>query len=147
LATGLWCLVALVEGSPAAQAVFGGGLAVLTCLTSPLGGLFFALAAATLLLVRRQWWPQARPALLVLLLLGVTMAATLALFPDVGEMPFPAVNFLPAAACTVAVGLCCPDPRLRGGAALYLLVQVAFLVHPMAVGVNITRLAWIFALP
>jgi hypothetical protein len=147
LATGLWCLVALVEGSPAAQAVFGGGLAVLTCLTSPLGGLFLALAAATLLVVRRQWWPQARPALLVLLLLGVTMAATLALFPDIGEMPFPAVNFLPAAACTVAVGLSCPDPRLRAGAALYLLVQVAFLVHPMAVGVNITRLAWIFALP
>jgi hypothetical protein len=147
LATGLWCLVVLAEGTPAAQAGFGGGLAVLTCLTSPLGGLFLALAAATLLLVRRQWWRQARPALLVLLPLAATMTATVALFPDVGEMPFPVVNFLPAAACSVAVALCCPDPRLRGGAGLYLLVQLGFLVHPMAVGVNVTRLAWIFALP
>jgi hypothetical protein len=147
LATGLWCLVALTGGTPAARVAFGGGLAVLTCLTSPLGGLFLALAASTLLFVRRQWWPQERPVLLVLLLLAGTMTGTVALFPDVGEMPFPGVNFLPAAACTLVVALCCPDPRLRGGAGIYLLMQLAFLVHPMAVGVNITRLAWIFALP
>jgi hypothetical protein len=147
LATGLWCLVALTEGTPAVQAGLGGGLSVLTCLTSPLGGLFLALAASVLLLARRPWSPRPRPALLVLLLLAVTATAMVALFPDVGEMPFPAINFLPAAACTVAVALCCSDPRLRGGAGLYLLVQLGFLLHPMAVGVNITRLAWIFALP
>lgn len=147
LATGLWCLVALTEGTPATQAGFGGGLAVLTCLTSPLGGLFLALAASTLVVVRRRWWRRGLPGLLVLLFLALTMVATVALFPDVGEMPFRPVNFLPAAACTVAVALCCPEPRLRGGAGVYLLVQFGFLIHPMAVGVNITRLAWIFALP
>jgi hypothetical protein len=147
LATGLWCLVALTEGAPAARAWFGGGLAVVTCLTSPLGGLFLALAAATLTVVRRRWWRPRVPGLLVLLFLAVTMAATLALFPDVGEMPFPLVNFLPAAACAVAIALCCPQPLIHGGAVLYLVALVCFLVHPMAVGTNITRLAWIFALP
>jgi hypothetical protein len=147
LATGLWCLVALTEGAPAARAWFGGGLAVVTCLTSPLGGLFLALAAATLAVVRRRWWRLGLPGLLVLQFLALTMAATLALFPDVGEMPFPLVNFLPAAACAVAVALCCPEPQLRRGAVLYLLTLFCFLVHPMAVGTNITRLAWIFALP
>jgi hypothetical protein len=62
-------------------------------------------------------------------------------------MPFPLLNFLPSAACAVAVALCCPQPRLRGGAVLYLLSLFCFLVHPMAVGTNITRLAWLFALP
>jgi hypothetical protein len=159
LATGLWCLVALTEGNPAVRALLGGCLAVLTCLMSPLGGLFLALAASTLVLVRRRpWRPDLRafpalhalpasPGLLVLLLLALTMAATVALFPNAGEMPFRAVNFLPAAACTVAVAVCCREPRLRGGAGLYLLAQVCFLFHPTAVGVNITRLAWIFAVP
>jgi len=147
LATGLWCLVALTEGTPAARAWFGGGLAVVTCLTSPLGGLFLALAAATFAVVRRRWWRLALPGVLVVLFLAMTMAATLALFPGVGEMPFPLLNFLTAAACAIAVAMCCPEPLMRGGAVLYLLALLCFLVHPMAVGNNITRLAWIFALP
>jgi hypothetical protein len=145
LATGLWCLVVLTGRNPrGVRAAVGGGLAVLTCLASPLGGLFLALAAATLVVVRRRRWRSALP---VLVLLALTMATTLVLFPGVGQMPFRVSEFLPAAGCTVVVALCCQEPRVRGGAVLYLLMQMAFWIHPTAVGANVTRLAWLFALP
>jgi len=152
LATGLWCLVVLTQVTPRVGGPLGAGLAVLTCLTSPLGGLFLALATSTLVLAGgrhggRHAARRYRSALSVSLLVALTMAVTLVLFPGVGEMPFSITDFLPAAGCTVAVALCCRESRLRSGAALYLVLELFFLIHPMAVGANITRLAWLFALP
>ena len=153
MATGLWCL-AVVDG-PASmpRAAAAGALAFATCLTSPLGGLFLALAAATLLLVRRHdrsvraAHGSARLSLALLVLLVLTAAGTALLFPDVGEMPFRAGNFLPAAGCALAVAALCPNPRIRVGALAYLVLELGFLAHPSAVGVNITRVAWLFTLP
>ncbi len=135
------------------RAAAAGALALATCLTSPLGGLFLALAAATLLLVRqrdrlaRAAHGSSRLWLALLVLLVLTAAGTVLLFPDVGEMPFRAGNFLPAAGCTVAVAALCPNPRIRVGALAYLVLELGFLTHPSAVGVNITRVAWLFTLP
>jgi hypothetical protein len=153
MATGLCCLAVVDGPASVSRAAAAGVLALATCLTSPLGGLFLALAAATLLLVRhhdpdgRAGAVTARLSLALLVLLALTAAATVLLFPDVGEMPFGAGNFLPAAGCAVAVAVLCPNPRIRVGALAYLVLELCFLAHPSAVGVNITRVAWLFTLP
>jgi hypothetical protein len=150
LMTGLWCLVTIRGDVTVARGLAGGALALVTCLTSPLAGLFLAMAAATLILVRRRE-RQADAELVLLLvlvaLLIATAAATAVLFPGIGEMPFPVVSFLPAAGCALAVAMLCPDRRLRVGSLAYLAAGVVFLLLPTAVGENVTRVAWLFALP
>ncbi|MGZ4609888.1 MAG: hypothetical protein ACXV2H_06495, partial [Actinomycetes bacterium] len=144
LALGLCCLLSLTISRPRLRAVVAGALGLLTCVTSPLGGLFLGLAAVTLVIVRGAHW---RAALHLSLLLVSTLLATAVLFPGAGRMPFDLRSFLPAVACTAAVAVACREPWLRTGAVGYLILQLLFLVHPTAVGVNITRLAWIFTLP
>ncbi len=144
LALGLGALVCLRSATTRWHRVAGVLLAVLTGLTSPLGGLFLGVAAASLALsrgARRRYAVVLGAALaLVLVLLAV-------MFPGTGLMPFDAVGFLPAAACTLAVAILCRERWLRLGALLYLAAQVLFLVDPLAVGDNITRLAWVFSVP
>ena len=53
LATGLWCLVSMQQAPRRWRAAATGALAVLTCLASPLAGLFLGLATGTRLLVDR----------------------------------------------------------------------------------------------
>jgi hypothetical protein len=153
MATGLWCLAVVDGPASVPRAAAAAGLALATCLTSPLGGLFLALTAATLLLVRRDdglattAHGSARLWLSLLVLLASTAAGTVLLFPDVGEMPFRTGNFLPAGACAVAVAALCRSPRIRVGALAYVVLELGFLVHPSAVGVNVTRVAWLFTVP
>jgi hypothetical protein len=144
LATGLWCLVCMQHAPGKWRAVATGGLAVLTCLASPLAGLFLGLAIFTRLLVDRT--PVRHPLTVAVLVAGC-LAITGLLFPGSGSMPFELINLLPALACTVGVAVFCREPRLRVGAAVYLVVLVGFLIYPAAVGVNATRLAWIFTVP
>jgi hypothetical protein len=144
LATGLWCLVGMQQAPTRWRTAATGALAVLTCLASPLAGLFLGLATGTRLLVDRS--PVRHP-LTVSLLVAASLAATGLLFPGSGSMPFELINLLPALACAAGVALFCREPRIRVGAAVYLVVLVGFVAYPGAVGVNATRLAWIFTVP
>jgi hypothetical protein len=144
LATGLWCLAIMQEGSSRSRVGTTGLLAVLTCLASPLAGLFLAMATVTRLLVERA---PVRDYIAVLLLVAGSLAATGALFPGVGSMPFEPVTALPALGCTVGIATLCREPGIRVGALVYLMMLVGFLAYPGAVGMNVTRLAWIFTVP
>ncbi|MEP6760189.1 MAG: hypothetical protein ABJA93_02345 [Sporichthyaceae bacterium] len=144
LATGLWCLVSMRQSPTRRRAATTAVLAVLTCLTSPLAGLFLGLATGTRLIVHRS---SVRHPLTVSLLVAGSLAATALLFPGAGSMPFDFINLLPALACAAGVAVFCREPLVRVGAAVYLLVLVAFVVYPGAVGVNATRLAWVFTVP
>ena len=144
LALGLWCLASFHQAPARSRAAITGTLAVLTCLASPLAGLFLGLATITLVLADR---PRNRHPLHLSLLVAGSLLATGSLFPGAGVMPFAPIDLLPAFACTIGVAVLCSGRRLRLGAAIYLVLQVAFLVYPTAVGLNATRLAWVFAMP
>jgi hypothetical protein len=144
LATGLWCLASMQRSPARSRAAATGTLAVLTCLASPLAGLFLGLAIGTGMVMQPSPHRHARHLVALVALILVTTGA---LFPGLGSMPFEPINLLPSAACTVAVGVLCRHPRIRVGAAAYLLLQIGLLIHPGAIGVNATRLAWIFAVP
>ena len=144
LALGLWCLASFRQAPVRSRAAITGTLAVLTCLASPLAGMFLGLATITIVLADRS---QNRHSLHLTLLVAGSLLATGSLFPGAGLMPFEPINLLPAFACTIGVGVLCRGTRLRLGAAAYLLLQLAFLAYPTAVGLNVTRLAWIFAVP
>ena len=144
LATGLWCLASMQEHPSRSRALTTGALAVLTCLASPLAGLFLAMATVTRLLVERA---PVRHHIAVVGLVAGSLAATGVLFPGFGSMPFEPITVLPAAACTVGIAVSCREPRIRVGALVYLVMLVGFLAYPGAVGMNVTRLAWIFAVP
>ena len=144
LALGLWCLAIMQQAPSSPRAVVTGVLVVLTCLASPLAGLFLGLATVTVVVAEPS---RARHALGLCFLVAASLLATGRLFPGAGSMPFELVNLLPGLGCTTGVAMLCRGRRLRIGAAAYLLLQLGFLIYPTAVGVNITRLAWIFALP
>ena len=147
------CDRALVPGEPAADAVarsraaVTGPLAVLTCLASPLAGLFLGLAdRRRALLVERAPVATHR---------GTCRAGR----REPGQRPgalFPGLRVhavrahQPAAGAGLHCrhrGVLCRDPRIRVGALAYLSLQVGFLAYPGAVGINVTRLAWVFAVP
>jgi hypothetical protein len=144
LALGLWCLVAMLEAPSRWREPTTLALGVLTSLASPLAGAFLGLAAVTIVLASR---PRDRRAVRLAAVLAATLLGTAVLFPGSGQMPFGLLDALPAAACALGILAFCRDRRLQVGAVAYLLVLAALLVYPAAVGMNITRLAWIFALP
>jgi hypothetical protein len=139
-AAGAWALVALRAGRRPASAV----LAAATFLLSPLAGLFLGIAAAAVALTA----PARRPAAVGtgLALVGLA-AATAWLFPDPGTMPFSTTAAQPAVLAAVVVAGLCPSPPVRVGALLTLGATLAFLALPSAVGVNVTRLSWVVAVP
>jgi hypothetical protein len=144
LATGLWCLAVMQQEPSRSRAWATGSLAVLTCLTSPLAGLFLAMAMVTRLLVERA---PVRHHLAVVSLVAGSLAATGVLFPGFGSMPFDPITVLPALGCTAGIAVFCHEPRIRVGALVYLVMVLGFLAYPGAVGMNVTRLAWIFTVP
>jgi hypothetical protein len=146
LAFGVCCLGLLTTSrpTPTLASAAAGFLAILTCLTSPLGGLFLFLAVTTIAVTDSG---RRRSAVTLGALLVGTVALTAVLFPGLGRMPSPLPNFLPAAACTATIAMTCRAAWLRVGAAGYLALQALLLVVPTPVGVNVTRLAWVFALP
>jgi hypothetical protein len=144
MACGLATLLCLRQDARRPRMFGSAALAVLTCLTSPLGGLFLLLVTGTTVLVDRA---RRRDAITVSSLLATTLLATALMFPGAGQMPFDLQTFVTSVACTVAVLLFCPQQWLRAGTVAYLVLQTAFLLYPSAVGANITRLAWVFALP
>ncbi|MGI8922132.1 MAG: hypothetical protein ACR2HD_10785 [Solirubrobacteraceae bacterium] len=143
-------LCALASASyPGARA---GALAIafaLACtLTSPVAGLFLALAGAAWLLASRR-----------LLGLGLAIAALApiavltALFPEGGHEPFAFGVFWPAAALAVGLAAVAAAVRVRGtrvlvtGSAIYLLACIAAYWIHTPLGSNTSRLAALVAGP
>jgi hypothetical protein len=62
-------------------------------------------------------------------------------------MPFHPTDLIPACLCCIGVALCCPTRVVRAAALLLMLALPIFLVAPGAIGNNVTRMAWICAVP
>ena len=144
LALGCCCLAELRRADHRRRPVLLGSLALLTCASSPLGGLFLGLAAITCALVDRR---RRAAALLVAATLVLAMGTLAALFPDSGRMPVDARWVGLAVASAALVALTCRIPAVQIGVLLYLGLVLAFVLVPLGVGSNSTRLAWMLALP
>jgi hypothetical protein len=139
-AVGLACLLALQRR----RLLLAGVLAALCAATSPISGLFVALAGATLALTRHR-----RDGVAVGLPSLATVALLSILFPEGGRQPFGFPAFAVAVMLTVAFVLFVgrEQRELRIGALLYLAaIGVSFgLTSPM--GGNVVRLGAVFGGP
>jgi hypothetical protein len=126
-------LLAVQRGRP----WLGGVLAVLCGLTSPVAGLFLALAtfAHALTGARRAGLALTAAAL-------APLAAASLVFPDGGKAPFALSAFWPLPLFSLAFCLALParERALRAGALLYALGTVGGVVIPNALGGNVVRL-------
>jgi hypothetical protein len=141
-AVGLGALLALQSGRRRLAAA----LAVLTALSSPVAGLFVALAAVAWGLAdrdRRGWGAAVAVAALAPAL------ALAGLFPEGGDEPFAASAFWPGLAAIVLVGVLLParERALRIGAGLYAAGCAATFVLATPLGGNVTRLGALMAGP
>jgi hypothetical protein len=119
-------------------------LAAVAYFASPLAGLFLGLALVAVLVVDPSRRRIAAALAVLLAILGASMAL---LFPGTGEMPFHPTDLIPACLCCIGVALCCPTRVVRAAALLLMLALPIFLVAPGAIGNNVTRMAWICAVP
>jgi len=122
----------------------GVAAAVATSLASPLAGGFLAIAAVAWLI---GTWPQRRLAAGSLAAAaGVPVVALQLLFPGLGTMPFPLLNFGGMFAATVVISLVVArrDRTIAVGVGLYALMLAVAYVVPSAVGDNATRLGVCF---
>jgi hypothetical protein len=138
-----------------ASADLAGGvlLGVLAALTSPVAGVFLALAlgawGASCALEQRTW---ARQAVATMAAAALILVATLALplaFPAPGYFPFEASDLVVVLAISVLLAgpwLPAPPP-VRLGAALYGLASIGFFLVPTAVGDNDARFAAYIGVP
>ncbi|UQX88660.1 hypothetical protein M6D93_01350 [Jatrophihabitans telluris] len=138
LAAALWCLVAVDRRAWAWAAL----LAVASTLASPLAGMFVGIALAALWLSRRS-----REVAMLCGLLAVVAVGMYLLFPSAGQMPFRLTDAIPPAIGCAAVIATRPAPSVRTGALLVLAAMVVLLAVPTAIGGNIARIAWVFAVP
>ena len=140
LAIGTWALVAVRGRRP----MLSVGLGAAAYLASPLAGLFLGLI---LLAVISSDSERRRVAVIsagALVLLGGLMAI---LFPGTGVMPISALDLIPPGVACAAVAVVCPTRVVRRSAVFALLAMPIVLLFPGAVGTNITRLAWVCAVP
>ncbi len=119
-------------------------LAAVAYFASPLAGLFLGLTLVAVLVVDPSRRRIAAALAALLASLGASMAL---LFPGTGEMPFHPTDLIPACLCCIGVALCCPTRVVRAAALLLMLALPIFLVAPGAIGNNVTRMAWICAVP
>jgi hypothetical protein len=126
--------------------LFSAGLLAAMCAAaSPVAGALLALAGITHALARRS-----RCALLALAVPAAAVVVSLmVLFPEGGTEPYPILSFAATLLVVVAFMLALPPEQslLRLGAAVYLLVCVACLLVPTAMGSNIERYAVLLAGP
>ncbi|MDQ6686133.1 MAG: hypothetical protein M3Z50_00735 [Actinomycetota bacterium] len=140
VAFALGAVLALANRKPWLAAVGG----VLSCLASPLAGLFLGIAAAAVVLGRRDYRREALWAGgSVALVLG-TLAV---LFSGVGVMPAPLLEMFFGFIGVVLVAVGCEDRTVRIGCLLVALVLVCTTIVPTAIGVNITRMVWMLGPP
>jgi hypothetical protein len=140
LAIAAWALIAVRSRRTVPALV----VAVGSYLASPLAGLFLGMILVAVVIAddtRRRCGAVAAAGLVAL---GGGMAI---LFPGTGTMPFRWIDAIPAGLCCAAVAIFCPNRVVRTAAAIVLVSIPLFLVVPGAVGANITRLAWVCAVP
>lgn len=123
----------------------GGVLSMVCAATSPVAGLFLALAALAHALGERRptaGAPLGAPALTTVLLLGL-------LFGEGGQEPFPATSFAAALAAAVGVLVLLPhrEHAMRWGAALYVGAVILSRLVASPMGSNVARLAVLLAAP
>jgi hypothetical protein len=120
------------------------GLAALCTLTSPVAGLFLALAGVADAIAgrRREGVELAAAALVPLALLGLA-------FPDTGRQTFEAGTFWPLLAFSAVALVLLPrrERALRAGVALYGIAALAAFFLDTPVGSNIERLGMTFGPP
>jgi hypothetical protein len=139
VSAGLAAVAVLRRGMPAAAAV----VAVLCAATSPVAGLFLALAGIAIALAERR--PRA------IGMSAAALTATVALtraFPEGGTQPFTIAAFVEALAVSLLAAVVAgPDRRLRPALALYVAAVVACFVVASPMGGNVTRLGMAFLAP
>ena len=142
LAVGLGAVFALVNR----RTGWAGALAVLTSLTSPVAGLFVALAAAVAAWVSPE---RRRSALIVTVAALASLLAISFAFSTPGWFPFAFSAFLPVPIYVAAVLLLAPREErwLRQGAIAYGLLCTVCLFVTSPVGANATRLGSMFGGP
>ncbi len=140
LAIATWALVAIRSR----RALPGVVLAASAYLASPLAGLFLGLTLLSVISVDRRRRRLGAAAATVLLVLAASMAV---LFPGTGVMPIRAMDLIPSALACAVIAASCPTTMIRRGALVVGLALPVVLVFPGAVGSNITRLAWVCAVP
>jgi len=115
-------------------------LGVATSLASPLAGAFLAMAALAWLI---GTWPQRRFAAGTLAAAAAVPVLVLQLlFPGLGTMPFPFLNFVGMFAGLVLIGVVVArrDRTVAVAVALYALALAGCYAVPSAIGNNVTRL-------
>jgi hypothetical protein len=135
---GLAAVSVLRRGRPALAT----GLAAVCAATSPVAGLFLALAAIGVAIAERR--PRA------VAVTGAALATALALsvaFPEGGTQPFSVAAFAEALAISLLALLVCADSRLRPALVLYVAAVVACFVVASPMGANVTRLGTAFLAP
>ena len=140
LAIGTWALVAIRSRRPALAMA----LAAAAYLASPLAGLFVGLVLLAVMVFDRTRRRVAIAAAAVLVLLGAGMSV---LFPGTGVMPITVMDLIPTGVACGVIALGCRTPIVRRTAILTGLALPVVLIFPGAVGSNITRLAWVCAVP
>ncbi|MEA2318135.1 MAG: hypothetical protein QOD44_2324 [Solirubrobacteraceae bacterium] len=136
---GLAAITALARARPRLAA----GLAVVCAATSPLAGLFLALAGVAIAIAQR------RRAGLVMGGAAAAVVVTLSTaFPEGGSQPFSPASFLVTIAISAAAAaIVGPRPVLRWGLVLYVVAVVVSFVVPSPMGGNVTRLGSAFVAP
>ena len=141
VAVGLAALLALRQGRSLAAAA----LAVVCSATSPVAGLFLALAGVAVALTATM----RRPALGVAAAALGTAGALATLFPQGSAQPIGPWSPIAVitASATIAVAAAPRDRALRVGAGLYALAGVLAFALPTPIGSNVSRLGAAFGLP
>ncbi|TWE10086.1 hypothetical protein [Rudaeicoccus suwonensis] len=139
-AVAIWALVALRYHFAKTAVV----LSVASFLCSPLAGFFVGLIAVTVAITRPD---HRRTAIASAVALLAAAGALAVLFPGTGTMPFSFTDTLPAGfACLLVIAICA-NRTIRVTAALLILSFIPLLIEPLAIGNNVTRLAWLAAVP
>jgi hypothetical protein len=125
------------------SAVWAGLLALLTALSSPLAGLFLALALAAWSYSTRRY----RIGTLLILLSVAPSAITTVLFGTGGSFPFGLSSLVLSLALCGLVAVATRDRMLRVGCALYAAACVGSFAISSPLGANTTRLAPLVAGP
>jgi hypothetical protein len=119
-------------------------LTVASYAASPLAGFFLGIVMVAIALTDRSRRATAIAGAAGLVALAGAMAL---LFPGTGRMPFPPLTAIPAVLCCLGVLLFCRNRVVRVVALLTIAATGVLLLYPAAIGENITRLAWIGAVP
>jgi hypothetical protein len=125
------------------SAVWSGLFAVLTALSSPLAGLFLALAYAAWSYSTRRY----RTGALLIVLSFAPIAITTFLFGTGGSFPFHASSLIVPLLLCLAVALASRERVVRAGCALYAIACVSAFAVASPLGANVVRLAPLVAAP